>query len=480
MKNIIYISTVILMLIPWRVSSQVILYPPLNLEAEGIECNGYLTWDKPELPGGGTPQGLLGYYVYRNGVLDGYASGADTTWYYDLKNYLCPSSTHDYWVTANYDLAYYGNPGQQGASDPSDTAYLTIICAFTLPFSENWDQASFSFNDWTFEPDQGNWTMLTNAGNPAPTVAFKGEPALVNYDIALKARILPGSNLSTCTDIFLDFDLKLENLVNSGTEKLIVVNTVCDSPEDTIAIFDNLTGFDYTHYHYLLNESRGTSLEIKFKATGQNSANIQQWLIDNILVSFKCRPPVNLSATSSQDSVTLSWDLPICDNGTNPTLFVTGYNVYRSAEGGLPPFVKLTSAQVTAKTYTDILPGGTGPSIYNYYVTDLQNDTIVNTFLCESEPSDTVMALLTGMETSVAPVCRIIPNPGTGIFKVELPFGSESLEIVDLSGRIILEQSLQGYKGNMVEEDISGQPRGVYILTVKTKTGISRGKIVII
>ena len=480
MKNIIYISTVILMLIPWRVSSQVILYPPLNLHAEGVECIGYLTWDKPELPGGGTPQGLLGYYVYRNGVLDGYTSGADTTWYYDLKNYLCPSIIHDYWVTANYDLAYYGNPGQQGVSAPSDTALLTIICSGVLPFSENWDQASFSFNDWTFEPDQGNWTILTNAGNPAPTVAFKGEPALVNYDIALQARTLPGSNLSTCTDIFLDFDLKLENLVNSGTEKLIVVNAVCDYPEDTIAIFDNLTGFDYTHFHYLLNESRGTSLEIGFRATGQNSANIQQWLIDNIIVSFKCRPPVSLSAITGQDSVTLSWDPPICDNGTNPATFVIGYNVYRTAEGGLPPFMKINASPVTAHTYTDILPGGTGPSMYKYYITDLQNDTISNAFLCESEPSDTAMALLTGMETETVPVCRIIPNPGTGIFKVELPSGYESLEIADLSGRIVLEQSLQGYKGAMVEEDISTQPRGVYILTVRTKTGISRGKIIII
>ena len=296
MKNIIYISTVILMLIPWRVSSQVTLYPPLNLEANGVECWGYLTWDKPELPGGGTPQGLLGYYVYRNGVLDGYASGADTTWYYDRKNYLCPSTIHDYWVTANYDLAYYGNPGQQGQSAPSDTAFLTIMCSGVLPFSEPWDQASFSFHDWTFEPDQGNWIILSNIGNPAPTAAFTGAPVLLNYDFLLHSVPLPALDLSACTDVFFDFDLKLENLVNSGTEKLIVVSDICDSPEDTIAIFENLTGFDFTHYHYLLNEARGNPLSIGFRAAGENSANIQQWLIDNILVSFKCRPPVNLSA----------------------------------------------------------------------------------------------------------------------------------------------------------------------------------------
>ena len=41
------------------------LYPPLNFAGTAIECSSYLHWDKPQLPGGGTPAGLAGYFIYR-------------------------------------------------------------------------------------------------------------------------------------------------------------------------------------------------------------------------------------------------------------------------------------------------------------------------------------------------------------------------------------------------------------------------------
>ncbi|MEI7664234.1 MAG: hypothetical protein WCK34_18650, partial [Bacteroidota bacterium] len=59
------------------------LYSPLNLTATGIECSAYLVWQKPQAPGGVTPAGIKGYYIYRDGAGIAYVSGADTLSYYD-------------------------------------------------------------------------------------------------------------------------------------------------------------------------------------------------------------------------------------------------------------------------------------------------------------------------------------------------------------------------------------------------------------
>jgi len=43
------------------------LYPVTNFTVDWVEVGRYLTWQQPELPGGGVPPGLIGYRVYRQG-----------------------------------------------------------------------------------------------------------------------------------------------------------------------------------------------------------------------------------------------------------------------------------------------------------------------------------------------------------------------------------------------------------------------------
>jgi hypothetical protein len=480
MKPIIFLfSILILAVAPLRSAAQVTLYPPLNLQAEGIECNVYLTWDKPELPGGGTPAGLLGYNLYKEGSLLAYVSGQDTTWFYDLDPQPCPSNVHTYWVTAYYDLASYGYPGQFGESSSTDTVSIEVICSCCLPLHESWDQASFSYNDWRFSPAQSNWSISNQQGNPPPTAVFTGAPVIQNYAVTLTSKYLPTYVLTGCTNLFLEFDLKLDNVTASGTEMMTVILEHCGEPVDTLLAVDNTAGFDWTHYRMLINDGRGGSSRILFTASGQNSSNIQQWLVDNIIVDFKCKPPLNLTGTHVGNIVTLLWDPPLCDCGTSFDSVFSGYNVYMSDSLGMAPFHRITAAPCADDSIVINLAPGWDPEVVRFYVTDLQNELVTHTFLCESEPSDTVIAYFVGIDPKKNSTCNIYPNPNKGMFTADLPADALSLEISDMEGRVLYSEDLMSHPGKQVDFDISGQPKGIYILTVRTKTVISRGKIVL-
>lgn len=481
MKSIIYLfSILILSVAPLRITAQVTLYPPQNLQGESIECNVYLTWDKPELPGGGTPPGLIGYNVYKNGIFYSYVSGQDTTWLYDL-NALCPTNINTYWVTAFYDLTPYGNPGEYGESSPSDTITKQVICSCCLPFNEPWDQASFAYNDWRFIPVQSNWSISTQQGYPPPTAVFTGAPSLLNYAATLASTYLSTYYLTGCTNLYLDFDLKLDNVTASGTELMTVILEHCGEPVDTLLTLSNVAGFDWTHYRMLINDGRGGSNRILFTASGQNSANIQQWLIDNIVVDFKCRPPVNVDVLNQGDTaVSITWDPPECDMGTIPNWdHLTGYNIYRSDSAGNPPFYKLNNSPITAGVYIDFCPSWWDPSLLRYYVTDLQHDSATYTFLCESEPSDTVTAHFVGIDPMCRSTLNIYPNPNNGVFTTDLPPDALAVEVRNLQGVVVWTGDVRPMGQNQLQTDISDQPPGLYVVTVYSRSSTVRSKVVI-
>jgi hypothetical protein len=481
MKPIIFfISILMLAVAPFRSTAQGTLYPPLNLQGAGIECSVYLTWDQPELPGGGIPLGLLGYNLYRDGTILEYVSGQDTTVYIDVEPPPCPAYAHNYWVTAYYDLTSYGYPGQFGESGTTDTLTMNVSCDRPMPFIEPWDQGTFAFNGWTTSPSQGNWTVTATSGDPAPAASFPGSPTLSGYDHLLRSPYIDATFITGCINLYIDFDLKLENGANTGTETLTLEAGSCDTSE-VIVTFQNNTSFGWQHYTLELNDFRSKYFRVGFRASGQNSADIQQWLVDNIIVSFKCRPPVNADAVNQGDTaVILTWDPPECDMGTIPNWdHLSGYNVYMSDSVGNAPFHKINSSPIVSDTFLSFFPDGWDVSLLRFYVTDIQHDSATWIFLCESEPSDTVAPYFVGIDTRRPNVCNIYPNPNDGRFTADLPVDALSLEISDMEGRALYSEDLMNHPGKQVDFDISGQPKGICILTIRTKTGISRGKIVL-
>ena len=152
-----------------------------------------------------------------------------------------------------------------------------------LPFYEPWDTGTFSFQDWTFIPTQGNWTMNTSQGNPAPAVFFTGTSAVQDYQFTMQSSAQHGEPW-ICANIYLEFDYKLTDVASGGTEKLIAEFFVDNAWYHAIEV-KNEGSTGWVHQKIDISEVGGKWFRIGFLATGLNSANITSWAVDNIRVT---------------------------------------------------------------------------------------------------------------------------------------------------------------------------------------------------
>jgi len=193
----------------------------------------------------------------------------------------------------------------------SPSLNTTVNDTVGLPFTENWDSASFNINHWTFVPDTGNWKICTSEGNPPPSAEFSGSPTLMNYNYSMMTPFLDASGF-TCAKIDLIFEYKLLNINPSGQELLRVeINT----GESSFLLYqtNNEMSIGWKSVHINLSDFRGTVFKIIFRVHGTNSMDISGWFIDNFQVNVKCLPPVNLVADLvSYELVKLTWHSPDC------------------------------------------------------------------------------------------------------------------------------------------------------------------------
>jgi len=294
--------------------------------------------------GGAAPSNLLGYNVYRDGTLISYVE-KPTTEYYDL--YLDPGQ-YCYTVTAVYDLEPYGFPaGSTAESVEEGPACVDIDYGFPIPWSEDWASSSFSTNSWSLDPDPSHWKISTMTGNPVPSAEFTWAPPVTDYSFALETPALT-AGLFTCADIWLDFDLKLDDRNQTGNE-LLQVDIWKNGNWSNVAEFTNEGSFNWENQHIDISSIRGKSFKVRFVATGSNSADILGWFIDNINIYPVVYPALNLTAqNSNQDyNINLQWNSPDCpsvgtgtimqyifDDGTieNGWAINPGYNVWMGNE----------------------------------------------------------------------------------------------------------------------------------------------------
>jgi len=441
------------------------LYPPLNFAGHGMELTAYLYWQKPQKPNGTTPAGLVGYYLYRGGILISYINTPDSLFYFDFNIWY---GTFSYTLEANYDLTYYGSPGQFGTSAPAGPVVIGIYCSCPLPMFESWDQGSFAFNGWQFVPGQSNWNIQISQGNPAPTAAFKGSPGLQNYDITLKSMIRD-SRAWVCANMYLDFDYQLSDISANGTE-LLTAGYFNDSGWHPVYQIPNQGTTGWIHEKIDLSAAMGPGMQFGFKVSGTNSSNIEQWAIDNIKLYPVCQGPVSCGHTQNGKVVSLFWQQPACDSVQT----IIGYNVYRSQWAPFP-FSKLNASPVTALEYSDSLPANDTCSKYYYIITAIHNDLIPNTFLCEA-PGDTMpVDLKMGIVTLDNYGILVFPNPATDLFTVQSGTTVESAELISFTGQRILSMNA-GMKREF-SIPLSSIPAGIYIIRIKNAAGTSLKRI---
>jgi hypothetical protein len=215
---------------------------------------------------------------------------------------------HNYSITAMYDLAPFGFPGEYGESGEIQTEYI-VRFGYPLDFLEDWSSGSFETNNWTTEGP--NWTINGQDGNPLPTAEFTCDPLQTNYDIGIESYPLMADSIFA-GQIYLDFDIKLDEYLSTGTEMLVVGLWDWEGQAwMAIDTFSNSNGsFDWVTVHLdISDEVLGTVFKIKFSAKGEASLNILSWFIDNIHVYRDCEAPDNLSATGVYyNSIMVEWD----------------------------------------------------------------------------------------------------------------------------------------------------------------------------
>jgi len=288
------------------------LWPVKNFQGDTIQNAVYLHWQKPDMskqPGTGTPPGLLGYSIYRDSVLIAFVT-TDTLYYYDLN--LAPG-TYSYEISARYDLAPYGFPGLSDESYRQGPISLYISFGRLIPFFETWNQGTFSFNNWSFLPSQGNWVIDAANGQPPPAAVFNWDPPQTNYSFALESGDLDPANYH-CAGIWIDFLLKLEDQAVNSAETLAVevyYNNVWHSKLELV----NKGSFDWSFYHINISEVQQKGFRVRFVAKGAQSSGILRWMLDNVYLYGICYAPYNLTAHPAGYDVKLSWSPPQCTNG---------------------------------------------------------------------------------------------------------------------------------------------------------------------
>jgi len=291
------------------------LWPARNLTGTAMTDSVLLTWDKPSMPYDTifiTPPGLLGYNIYRNNSWITTIPNPDSLNFYDTD--LDPGS-YTYEVNARYDLTPYGFPGLTAEAGPAGPVTVVLSYGSYLPFFEPWDNSSFSFNDWSFFPAQGNWRISNTEGNPAPSAMFTGEPGLTDYSFALVTQPIDATPQS-CAAIWLDFDLRLDSPNSTGEEKLLVEILVNNSWR-TKAEYINSGSFGWTARHINISAVEATGFEVRFRITGRNSTDISGWYLDNVHLYAICYPASNLLANVTGYDVYLTWSPPDCHGGAH-------------------------------------------------------------------------------------------------------------------------------------------------------------------
>jgi len=280
-----------------------------------------------EGPGGGAaPANLLGYNLYRDGTLAAYVEKSSTE-YYDL--YLDPGH-YCYNITAVYDLEAYGFPaGTTAESLQEGPACVDIDYGYPIPWSEDWISSSFTTNHWTLDPEPNHWTVTSISGNPAPSAEFTWAPPATDYSFALVTPALT-SGLFTCADIWLDFEVKLDDRNQTGKESL-KVEVLKKGNWTKVAEFINNGSFNWQNQHIDISVIRGKAFKIRFLASGSNSADILDWFVDNINIYPVVYPALNLTAQNNGQNydVNLQWNSPECPS------VATGSEFFEDFEAGV-------------------------------------------------------------------------------------------------------------------------------------------------
>ncbi len=197
--------------------------------------------------------------------------GYDT--YTSLANLIMAPKTFDV-ILLQQRLA----PSNMFVNNKSLFATWNAPVGIGYPLFEDWASGSFATNNWTAE---GNWSVTTGFGNPAPSAQFYYSPTIYNYSRSLTSKTLTGTG---SPDFKLLYDIYYSDWGGS-LEELAVEMQIGAGPWVLLKHYDNTGGsIPWTSETLNIASVGAQTFKIRFRAYGVNSYNINNWNFDNIIV----------------------------------------------------------------------------------------------------------------------------------------------------------------------------------------------------
>jgi subtilisin family serine protease len=258
---------------------------PRNLTASSVTANtAIISW---------TPGGLETEWdiVYGTAGFDPNSAGTlienITSVPYTLTG-LTGVSVYDFYIRS-----YCEDDEISGWSGP--TTFTTLCDIFELPYLEPF--GTVALDCWSFPEGQGNWAFGTSYTPPssisgAPNAFFSWSPTQTNYSYSFTSPLMDGTNMA---DIKLDFILFINNYSGSTVENMAVEYKALDATEWTLLELFTTAGLGSGNAEHIrtnqeLDGMDGNLFQIRFRAHGPNSWNINGWGLDDIHVHGEFMP----------------------------------------------------------------------------------------------------------------------------------------------------------------------------------------------
>ncbi len=257
--------------------------PPIQLYASNISTNSALLHWEPT--GDETIWNIeWGLEGYEQGTGNLIGQVADNPF---LLEGLDHSTAYDFYVQAvcSDGLSIWAGP----------SVFLTLCEPFALPFTETFDGATVSC--WLFPEGQGNWNFGNSYTPPssfsgAPNAFFNWSPSLTNYSFSLTS---PVFNAAAFSDVSINYILFVDSYSSATIESMAVEYKTVDDTEWTLLELFSTQGLGGSSAEYIrtnqgLSAMDGQMFQVRFRAHGFNTFNINGWGLDDISITGTATP----------------------------------------------------------------------------------------------------------------------------------------------------------------------------------------------
>lgn len=247
------------------------LPPPVNLTATPSDTGVWFTWQTPV-----SASEIVSYNIYSNEGVIANVPVTVTSWFYELEfGEACID------VTAIHNISIYGFPGLL-AESIKESACGFVYTGFDIPFTENWTSGTTTLNKWSVG---SNWSITGQVGSEAPSVKYQGAKSPGSYSSSLTSWHFNSLGYDDCPmgyGSILGFEIKLDDVLVTGTEELII-ELVFENSITELKRYKNEGSFEWLKEDIEITQIvLDNDFQVRFRTKGVNATNISAWYIDNI------------------------------------------------------------------------------------------------------------------------------------------------------------------------------------------------------